>query len=179
MVRVRSRVWSCGICNGAGFLRVLRFPLPILIPPIAPQSPSSIIWSWYNRPVVAAEPSGLSLTPLRIIIQMIILYREKIISYFCANFTSVSVSETIQCRRVAWLVSEELKIISEQVVMACEVLSRHVPTRTEETTVQPQDSLWSGRDSNRAPPEYRSGALLLHQPADFIRRVMLEKHIPT
>jgi hypothetical protein len=47
--RVRSRVWSSGICGGqngagAGFLRVLRFPLPIFIPPIAPQSPSSIIW---------------------------------------------------------------------------------------------------------------------------------------
>jgi hypothetical protein len=70
----RARVQSCGICGGqsgagAGFLRILRFPLPICIPPIAPQSPSSIIWGWYNRPVVAAVPSGLSLTPLRIIKQ--------------------------------------------------------------------------------------------------------------
>jgi hypothetical protein len=70
--RVRARVWSCEICGGqnstgVGFLRVLRFPLPIFIPPIAPQSPSSIIWGWHNRPVVAAVPSGLSLTPLRII----------------------------------------------------------------------------------------------------------------
>jgi hypothetical protein len=68
--RVRAWVWSYGICGGqsgagAGFLRVLRFPLPIFIPPNAPQSPSSIIWGWYNRPVVAAVPSGLSLTPLR------------------------------------------------------------------------------------------------------------------
>jgi hypothetical protein len=57
--RVRSRVWSSGICGGqsgpeAGFLRVFRFPLPIFIPPIAPQSPSPIIWGWYNRPEVAA-----------------------------------------------------------------------------------------------------------------------------
>jgi hypothetical protein len=64
--------WSCGICggqsgDGAGFLRVLRFTLPIFIPPISPQSPSSIIWGWYNRSVVAAVPSGLSLTPLTII----------------------------------------------------------------------------------------------------------------
>jgi hypothetical protein len=70
--RVRYQFRSCGICGGqsgawAGFLRVLWFPLPIFIPPIAPQSPSSITWSWYNRPVVAAVPSGLSLTPLRII----------------------------------------------------------------------------------------------------------------
>jgi hypothetical protein len=48
---VRSRVWSSGIC---GFLRVLRFPLPILTPPITPQSPLPIIWGWYNRPEVAA-----------------------------------------------------------------------------------------------------------------------------
>jgi hypothetical protein len=38
--RVRSRVWSSGICGrqsvaGADFLRVLRFPLPIFIPTIA------------------------------------------------------------------------------------------------------------------------------------------------
>jgi hypothetical protein len=38
--------------------------LPIFIPPIAPQSQSSIIWGWYNRPVVATVPSGLSLAPL-------------------------------------------------------------------------------------------------------------------
>jgi hypothetical protein len=67
--RVRARVWSCGICGGqsgagAGFLRLRRFPLPIFIPPIAPQSPSSIIWGLYNRPEVAAVPSGLSPTPL-------------------------------------------------------------------------------------------------------------------
>jgi hypothetical protein len=38
---VRSQVRSCGICGGqsgteAGFLRVLRFPLPILTPPTVP-----------------------------------------------------------------------------------------------------------------------------------------------
>jgi hypothetical protein len=41
--RVRSRVWSSGICGGqsgagAGFLRVLWFPLPIFIPPNSPSS---------------------------------------------------------------------------------------------------------------------------------------------
>jgi hypothetical protein len=46
---LRARVWSSGIYGGqsgagASFLRVLRFPLPIFIPLIAPQSPSSIIW---------------------------------------------------------------------------------------------------------------------------------------
>jgi hypothetical protein len=47
--RVRSRVRSREICGGqsgagAGFLRVLRFPLPVSIPPVAPQTPSSIIY---------------------------------------------------------------------------------------------------------------------------------------
>jgi hypothetical protein len=55
MTRVRARVRSCRICGGqscteAGYLRVLRFPLPIFMPRIAPQSSSSIIWGWYNRP---------------------------------------------------------------------------------------------------------------------------------
>jgi hypothetical protein len=77
--RVRARVRSCGIYGGqsgtgAGFLQVVRFPLPILIPPVVPQSPSSVIWGWYNRPVVAAVPSGLSLTPLKIIIKIPICY---------------------------------------------------------------------------------------------------------
>jgi hypothetical protein len=71
--KVRAQVWSCGICGGqsgagAGFLRVLRFPLLIFIPPIAPQSPSSIIWFLYNMPEVATVPSGLSPTPIIIII---------------------------------------------------------------------------------------------------------------
>jgi hypothetical protein len=72
---VQARVRSCGeqCGDGAGFLQVLWFPLPIFIPPIAPQSPSPIIWGWYNRSVVAAVPSGLSLTPLRIIIKELII----------------------------------------------------------------------------------------------------------
>jgi hypothetical protein len=63
-------------CALAGLLPVLRFLLLILVPPIAPQSPSSIIWGWYKRTVVPAVPSGLSLTPLRII--KIIKYKKVI-----------------------------------------------------------------------------------------------------
>jgi hypothetical protein len=32
-----------------------------------------IIWGWYNRPILAAVPSGLGLTPLIIIIIIIII----------------------------------------------------------------------------------------------------------
>jgi hypothetical protein len=54
-----AQVWAqvrlCGICGGqsgteAGFVGVLRFPLPIFIPPTAPHS-SCIIRGWYSRPV--------------------------------------------------------------------------------------------------------------------------------
>jgi hypothetical protein len=54
--RDRVQVRSCGISGGqsgtgAGFLQVLRFLLPILIPPTAAHSSSSsIIRGWYNRP---------------------------------------------------------------------------------------------------------------------------------
>jgi hypothetical protein len=61
----------CGGQNGAGagFLRVLRFPLPIFIPPIAPQSPSFSRLGLYNRPEVAAVPGDVSPTPQIIIIK--------------------------------------------------------------------------------------------------------------
>jgi hypothetical protein len=47
--------------TGVGFLRVLQFPLPILIPPTAPHS-SSIIRVGTIGQSVADVPSGLSLT---------------------------------------------------------------------------------------------------------------------
>jgi hypothetical protein len=52
--RVRSQVKLYGIYDGqndigAGFHRILLFPLPIFIPPNA--ACSSIIRGWYNRPI--------------------------------------------------------------------------------------------------------------------------------
>jgi hypothetical protein len=65
---VRAQVRLCWIFGGrsgtgAGFLRVLQFSLAIFIPPIAPQSPSSVIWGWHNRPIVIAVPSGYNSDP--------------------------------------------------------------------------------------------------------------------
>jgi hypothetical protein len=64
--RVRSRVWLSGICGGQsgpgmGFLRVLRFPLPIFIPPNSPSSQSPGAGKIGQS--VAAVPSGPSWTP--------------------------------------------------------------------------------------------------------------------
>jgi hypothetical protein len=79
VTHIIARVWSCGFCGGqsgagAGFLRVLRFPLSIFIPPIAPQSHSSIIWGLYSRPEVAAVRRGLSPTPVIIISISVCVY---------------------------------------------------------------------------------------------------------
>jgi hypothetical protein len=74
VTRVRARFRSCGICGGQSGTGG-RFSVSTLVssansfPPIAPQPPSSIIWGWYNRTIMAAVLSGLSLTPLRIIIK--------------------------------------------------------------------------------------------------------------
>jgi hypothetical protein len=67
---VRALVRSSGICGGqssigTGFLRVLRFPLPV-IPTSAPHSSISIIRGWYNRPSSGDVPSGLSLIPSQV-----------------------------------------------------------------------------------------------------------------
>jgi hypothetical protein len=67
VAQVRTQVRSCGICGGqsgagAGFLRVLWFPLPILIPPTAPLS-SIITGAGTIGQLVADVPSGPSLTP--------------------------------------------------------------------------------------------------------------------
>jgi hypothetical protein len=93
--RVRARVRSCGICGGqsgtvAGFLRVLWFPLPTFIPPISPQSPASINWGLYIRSIVAAVPSGLSLTQLNYKINNSVAFSLQ------ANYTNRA---TAACRR--------------------------------------------------------------------------------
>jgi hypothetical protein len=59
--RVRVRA-ACGVCggqrsSGEGFLRVLLFPLPIIIPPI---SPSYSTGAGTLGLLVAAVPSGLN-----------------------------------------------------------------------------------------------------------------------
>jgi hypothetical protein len=56
----------CVICCGqsgtwAGFIRLLRFPLPIFLPPTAPESSSS--GAGTIGQLVADVSSGLSLTP--------------------------------------------------------------------------------------------------------------------
>jgi hypothetical protein len=49
--------------TGAGFLRVLQFPLPVLIPPTPPHSLSSSSGAGTRGQLVSEVPSRLSLTP--------------------------------------------------------------------------------------------------------------------
>jgi hypothetical protein len=63
--RVRVRA-ACGVCGGqsstwAGFLRVLRFPLPIIVPPISPASLSP--GAGTTGLLETAVPSGPNWTP--------------------------------------------------------------------------------------------------------------------
>jgi hypothetical protein len=72
-------MWDGGHSGArAGFLRVLRFPLPILIPPTASHTPS-IIRDWYNSQQwltyqVGSPPQETKLTTLLIISFEIVPY---------------------------------------------------------------------------------------------------------
>jgi hypothetical protein len=64
-----AQVRSCRICGGqsgtgAGSLRILRFPLPICILPVAPQS-SSNIQGWYNRSNIGRSSKWIQSHPMR------------------------------------------------------------------------------------------------------------------
>jgi hypothetical protein len=64
------------VALGQVFSEYFGFPcLPIFIPP---QSPSPIIWGWYNRPVVAAVPK---VPPHRI--KYIYIYRVPLLCPYC------------------------------------------------------------------------------------------------
>jgi hypothetical protein len=59
--RVQYQVRSCGICgglsgSGAGFLRILRFPLPILVQPTAPISGRRTKWTQSHRTTKKPRP---------------------------------------------------------------------------------------------------------------------------
>jgi hypothetical protein len=57
--RVRAWVWLSGSVAGADFHRVLRYPLPIFIPPNSPSSQSAE--GRYDRPYVVDVASGPSM----------------------------------------------------------------------------------------------------------------------
>jgi hypothetical protein len=95
--RMRSKVKSYGICGGqsgtvASFLRLLPFPLPILIPPDVPFS--SLIRGCTIVQLVADVPSGLSLNPS---------YKEKAKLFFVVQGRNPSFPFVLLPRLALWL----------------------------------------------------------------------------
>jgi hypothetical protein len=93
---VRVQVRSCGICgrqSGArtGFLRVLRFLLPILIPPTTPHSLSIIRglvqeakqWATYQMDSVSPHPKKLKRTKLTTAILHIRIASPQDLPFLC------------------------------------------------------------------------------------------------
>jgi hypothetical protein len=182
--RVRARVWSCGICGGqsgagAGFLRVLRFPLSNFIPPIASQSPSSIIWGLYNRPEVAAVPRDLvpphkkrwgweEQADIWNWHKVLVVIRE---GGFCRLFHyAFSIAGHIALN--GRTISQNWKTFWSDGHVLIEALSQHLSGGTAKNLNQ--DSMYSGRESNYAPPEQRSKALPLYQGKRPFRRARLK-----
>jgi hypothetical protein len=135
---VRARLWSCGICGGqsgvgAGFLQVLRFPLPNFIPPTAPQSPSSIIWGLYNRPEVAALPRVLSPTPL---------IKDWCDGYGVCYATSSKIHVTSLRQMWALLVNGSNSVFPLQQRPNCWIPKQHYPTLSWRRKVTPRQGVF-------------------------------------
>jgi hypothetical protein len=80
--RIRGRIRLCGIYggqsgNGAGFLRVLWFPLSILIPSTAPHS-SSVIRGWYSRPVSGRRAKWTQFHPPQETKKILLYYKQTV-----------------------------------------------------------------------------------------------------
>jgi hypothetical protein len=127
---------------GAGFLRVLRFPLPILIPPTAPHS--SIIRGWYNRPTSGrnAKWTQSNITPRNKKIWEALI--PALISFRALNPVTVQLKNQ--------LFGDFLRV-------------HHQDKENYENVSQ--DSRCPSRDSNRAPLECDYKASPVREPALF------------
>jgi hypothetical protein len=90
MARVRARISLFGICGGQAalgqvFSEYLGFPCHSFIPLIAPQSPPSIIQSWYSRPINDRSNRGLVSTPASLKIEPLVQYGSYIYRQWCVR----------------------------------------------------------------------------------------------
>jgi hypothetical protein len=152
--RVRARVRSCGICGGqtgtgAGFLRVLQFPLPIRIPPVAPHSSSSIIWGWYNGPNSGRSTMWIQSHPMR----LEDIRPKPCISRLCVKMNSPSVFffnwlfiDSFKYRDYITSDVDELEGSGRSLI---EIVSRHLPGGLRKTTKRLSQDSW-------CPSEFRT-----------------------
>jgi hypothetical protein len=70
--------------------------------------------------------------------------------------------QTIRRQAVGCVVDDENDRILKAVVVACEVLNRHLPGGSEENLYMNQDKSYLGQDSKRAPPDHNARALPRH-----------------
>jgi hypothetical protein len=116
--------WQSG--TGASFLRPLRFPLPILIPPTAPHS-SSITLSWYSRsvsgrrtkwteshPTPRNKKAGLKLRPLRV-------FCLSVSSSFSDALSSCILADelyNVECRKVTFILCSSEGTLSKEAAVS-------------------------------------------------------------
>jgi hypothetical protein len=84
--------------------------------------------------------------------------------FFVVYFVTLSLSR-FRLQSVNGRMIDELKDLVQRSFGLAEVLSQHMPGRTEKTENIRQDGQFNGRDLNCAPPKYKSGALLINHPA--------------
>jgi hypothetical protein len=71
------------VALGQVFSEYFGFPCQSSFHQLLQKSPSSIIWGWYNRPEVAAVPSGLSPTPRKKKYNIALLRLNAFLFNFC------------------------------------------------------------------------------------------------
>jgi hypothetical protein len=101
--RVQTQVWSSGICDGqsgagAGFLRVLRFPVSIFIPSNSPSSQSPGAGTIGHS--VADVPSGPIWTP-----PPTMQIKKNVAIAFCQRSSHVNLSHFFTRLRRVWPVT--------------------------------------------------------------------------